>query len=135
MDCFRPVPHDSDFNPLQPFPSTVMAWIRLPGLSRVLYKYQIREEIGGLIGKVANLDFKIDSGSRRQCAQMTVFINLDKSLVSQILMNDMIQRIEYKPLPMCAFCVVGMGMCKISNLLTIYDQLQREQRGNSGNFT
>ncbi|MBA0596467.1 hypothetical protein Gorai_013286, partial [Gossypium raimondii] len=47
-----------------------MDWIRLPGLLGVLYKCQILEEIGGLIGKVAKLDFKTDNGLRGQFARM-----------------------------------------------------------------
>ncbi|MBA0838050.1 hypothetical protein Goarm_010147, partial [Gossypium armourianum] len=53
-----------DFSPLQLFPGTIMAWICLLGLLRVLYKRRILEEIGGLIGKVAKLDFNTDNGSR-----------------------------------------------------------------------
>ncbi|MBA0837867.1 hypothetical protein Goarm_009983 [Gossypium armourianum] len=54
-----------------------MDWIRLPGLLGVLYKCQILQEIGGLIGKVEKLDFKTDNGSRGQFARMAVFINRD----------------------------------------------------------
>ncbi|MFQ6626549.1 hypothetical protein Gotur_005220 [Gossypium turneri] len=41
-----------DFNPLQPYPSVVMAWVRLSRLLSILYKKKILEEIGGMIGKV-----------------------------------------------------------------------------------
>ncbi|MFQ6666341.1 hypothetical protein Gotur_032713 [Gossypium turneri] len=49
---------------------TVMAWICLLGLLRVLYKRRILEEIGGLIGKVAKLDFNTDNGSRGRFARI-----------------------------------------------------------------
>ncbi|MBA0560685.1 hypothetical protein Golob_017569 [Gossypium lobatum] len=78
------------------FPNTVMAWVHLPGLPGVLYKKLILEEIGNLIGKVANLDFKIDYGLRGRFARMIVFINLDKPLVLYILVNGMMQRVEYE---------------------------------------
>lgn len=36
-----------EFNPMQAFPSSVMAWIRLPNLLRYLYKKQIFRLLGG----------------------------------------------------------------------------------------
>ncbi|KAH1048051.1 hypothetical protein J1N35_038835 [Gossypium stocksii] len=44
-------PWTKEFNPLQPYPSMMLAWIRLPGLPGYLYKKKIIEEIGGTIGK------------------------------------------------------------------------------------
>ncbi|XP_016752756.1 uncharacterized protein [Gossypium hirsutum] len=40
-------PWTKSFNPAQPYPSVVMAWMRLSGLSGYLYKRQIIEAIGG----------------------------------------------------------------------------------------
>ncbi|PPR90937.1 hypothetical protein GOBAR_AA29742 [Gossypium barbadense] len=40
----------------QPYPSTVMAWIHLPGLPGYLYKRKIIEAIGGLIGKIVEYE-------------------------------------------------------------------------------
>ncbi|PPS03884.1 hypothetical protein GOBAR_AA16774 [Gossypium barbadense] len=51
-----------DFDPTQPYPSTVMAWIRLPRLPGHMYKRQVLREIGKTIGKVSKLDFNIDNG-------------------------------------------------------------------------
>ncbi|PPE01769.1 hypothetical protein GOBAR_DD01208 [Gossypium barbadense] len=45
-------PWSPDFNPLQPFPNHVMAWVRFPSLPGVFYKRKILEEIGSLIGKL-----------------------------------------------------------------------------------
>lgn len=68
-------PWTPEFNPLQPFPRNVMVWIRLPGLSGFFYKRKILEEIGGLIRKVAKLDFQTDRGSRGKLSRMVVFID------------------------------------------------------------
>ncbi|KAG8478146.1 hypothetical protein CXB51_027951 [Gossypium anomalum] len=64
-----------------------MAWVRLPGLSGVLYKRRILKEIDNLIGKVAKLDLKTDYGLRGHFARIKVFINLDIPLVPQILVS------------------------------------------------
>ncbi|KAK5811324.1 hypothetical protein PVK06_026653 [Gossypium arboreum] len=47
-----------------------MVSIRLPGLPGFLYKRQILEEIGGLIGKVTKLNFQTDKGPRGKFARM-----------------------------------------------------------------
>ncbi|PPD86024.1 hypothetical protein GOBAR_DD17040 [Gossypium barbadense] len=50
-----------DFSPLQPYPSVVMAWIRLSRLSRFMYKRRMLEAIEGMVVKIAKLDFNTDS--------------------------------------------------------------------------
>ncbi|KAH1131347.1 hypothetical protein J1N35_002725 [Gossypium stocksii] len=83
-------PWSIDFNPIQSYPSTVMAWIRLPGLPGHMYKRQVLREIGATIGKVAKLYFNTDNGVRGRFARMAVFVNLDKPLISQVLINGVI---------------------------------------------
>ncbi|KAH1097803.1 hypothetical protein J1N35_014724 [Gossypium stocksii] len=70
--------------------------VQKKSLLEVLYKRRIREEIGGLVGKVAKFDSKTDSGSRGQFARMAIVVNLDRPLISQILVNAKLQRIEYE---------------------------------------
>ncbi|KAH1096689.1 hypothetical protein J1N35_013610 [Gossypium stocksii] len=77
----------------------VLAWIRLPGLLGFLYKKKILEEIGGIIGKVVLLDLNTDSRNRGRFTRMAIYINLDKPLIAQILVNGMKQRVEYEALP------------------------------------
>ncbi|KAK5820017.1 hypothetical protein PVK06_025058 [Gossypium arboreum] len=92
-----------DFDPAQTYPSTVMAWIRLPRLLGHIYKRQVLREIGKTIGKVSKLDFNINNGVRGMFARMAIFINLDKELISQVFINGVVQRIEYEPLPTVCF--------------------------------
>ncbi|PPS07823.1 hypothetical protein GOBAR_AA12840 [Gossypium barbadense] len=112
------MPWTKDFSPLQPYPSVVMAWIRLPGLPGFMFKRKILEAIGSMIGKVAKFDFKTDNRTKRRFARMAVFINLDKSLVSQIQVNGDIQRVEYESLPTICFTCGKYGhvreMCSLS---------------------
>ncbi|KAH1056723.1 hypothetical protein J1N35_034788 [Gossypium stocksii] len=78
--------------------------IRLVGLSGYLYKRKTIEAIGGLIEKVVKLDLQTDNRTRRQFACLAVFINLDKPLVSQVLVDGFVQRVEYEALPTVCFC-------------------------------
>ncbi|MBA0591015.1 hypothetical protein Gorai_019703 [Gossypium raimondii] len=61
-----------EFNLFQPFPTMVMAWIRLQGLPNYLYNKKILEEIGDLIGKIAKLDFNTDNQLRGYFARLAL---------------------------------------------------------------
>lgn len=52
---------------------------------------------------MAKLDFNTDNGDRGKFARMTIFVNLGKPLVSQILVNGALQQIEYENLPVVCF--------------------------------
>ncbi|MBA0742604.1 hypothetical protein Gogos_015644 [Gossypium gossypioides] len=75
-------PWTVDFNSSKPFPNMVLVWIRFPGMLGFLYKRQILEEIGSLIGKVTRLDVKAESGARGRFARMPVFVDLEKPFES-----------------------------------------------------
>ncbi|KAH1055068.1 hypothetical protein J1N35_033133 [Gossypium stocksii] len=96
-------PWSVDFNPLKPYPNMVMAWIRFPRLPGHMYKRKILWEIGGMIGRVAKLDFNTDNGVRGRFARMAVYVNLGEALISQVLINGVLQRIEYEYLPTVCF--------------------------------
>ncbi|MFQ6657919.1 hypothetical protein Gotur_027405, partial [Gossypium turneri] len=67
-------PWTKEFNPSQPYLSMVMAWIYFPRL----------------------LEF---GKSRGRLARMVIYVNLEKPLVSQVLVNSVLQRVEYESLP------------------------------------
>ncbi|MBA0743396.1 hypothetical protein Gogos_006079 [Gossypium gossypioides] len=56
-----------------------------------------------MVGKIAKLDFNTDSKARGKYARMAVYVNLGKPLLSQVLINGNIQRIEYESLPVVCF--------------------------------
>ncbi|XP_016665736.1 uncharacterized protein [Gossypium hirsutum] len=86
------------FDSTQAYPSVVVAWIRLPALPSYLYNRKIITEIGELVGKVVKLDMNTDSRTRGLFARMAVYVNLEKPLVSQILVNGRTQMVEYESL-------------------------------------
>ncbi|MBA0696591.1 hypothetical protein Goari_003133, partial [Gossypium aridum] len=92
-------PWTIDFNPELPYPNTVLTWIRFPGLPSHLYKKEILWDIGGMVGKVTKLDFNTDSRARGRYARMEVYVNLGKPLISKLLINGNMQRVEYESLP------------------------------------
>ncbi|KAH1083069.1 hypothetical protein J1N35_022830 [Gossypium stocksii] len=58
---------------------------------------------GSLIGKVAKLEMNTDSRIRGRFACMAVYVNFDKPLVSQVLINGKTQRVKYEFLPTVCF--------------------------------
>ncbi|KAL4354895.1 hypothetical protein GQ457_06G021910 [Hibiscus cannabinus] len=96
-------PWSPDFSPSQPFPSKVVAWIRLPGLPATLYKRSLIEEIGNCIGHVVRIDYQTESGCRGRFAGMAIRVDLNKPLVSKLLVNGKLQVIEYESLPIICF--------------------------------
>ncbi|MBA0785624.1 hypothetical protein Gotri_027036 [Gossypium trilobum] len=91
------------FDPTQAYPSVVMAWIRFPGLPGYLYNHKIITEIRETVGKVVNLDMNTDSRTRGRFARLAVYVDLEKPLVSHILINGRKQNVEYESLPTICF--------------------------------
>ncbi|PPS06513.1 hypothetical protein GOBAR_AA14134 [Gossypium barbadense] len=87
-----------DFYPSRPFPYGVLAWIRFLGLSGFLYQKKILEEISSLVGEVVKLDIKTDNQERGQFTRMAIFVDLEKPLTSQVLVNGRLQQVEFEPL-------------------------------------
>ncbi|KAK8997026.1 hypothetical protein V6N11_020518 [Hibiscus sabdariffa] len=92
-----------DFQPAQAHPSRLMAWIQLPGLPLTLYKRSFIEVIGSQIGSVIKIDLQTDSGCRGRFARMAVSLNLNKPLVSKLIINGRPQIVEYESLPTVCF--------------------------------
>ncbi|XP_012453513.2 uncharacterized protein LOC105775549 [Gossypium raimondii] len=91
------------FDPTQAYPSIVMAWIRFPGLPGYLYNHKIITEIGEMVGKVVKLDMNTNSRTRGRFARLAVYVDLEKPLVSHILINGRKQNVEYESLSTICF--------------------------------
>ncbi|PPR85941.1 hypothetical protein GOBAR_AA34750 [Gossypium barbadense] len=105
-------PWTKHFSPLQPYPSVVIAWIRLPNLLGYLYKRKIIEAIGGLIGKVVKLDVQTDNQMRGRLARLAVYLNLNRPLISQVLVDRIAQCVEYEALLTVCFACGKYGHVK-----------------------
>ncbi|MBA0634753.1 hypothetical protein Godav_024422 [Gossypium davidsonii] len=87
-----------------------------PALPSYLYNRKIITKIGELVGKVVKLDMNIDRRVRGYFSRMAVYVNLEKLLVSQILINDRSQKVEYKSLSTICFHCGRYG--HVENLYT-----------------
>ncbi|KAK8494404.1 hypothetical protein V6N12_002353 [Hibiscus sabdariffa] len=96
-------PWTEDFSTTQPYPSNIVAWIHLPGLPVTLYKCSLVIELGECIGRVLKLDYQTETGRQGMFARMAIRVNLNKPLVSKIMVNGRIQLVEYDSLPTICF--------------------------------
>ncbi|KAK9030375.1 hypothetical protein V6N11_031802 [Hibiscus sabdariffa] len=92
-------PWSPDFSPSQPYPSKVIAWIRLPDLPTTLYKRSLIDEIDNCIDHVVRIDYQTESGCRGRFACMAIRVDLNMPLVSKLLVNGKLQIVEYECLP------------------------------------
>ncbi|KAK5802866.1 hypothetical protein PVK06_030494 [Gossypium arboreum] len=77
-----------------------------------MYMKKILWKIGGMVRKVAKLDFNTDSKARGRYASMAIYINLEKLLISMVLINGKVQRIQYESLPVVFFSCCRYGHFK-----------------------
>ncbi|PPR98740.1 hypothetical protein GOBAR_AA21936 [Gossypium barbadense] len=66
---------------------TVQPWTKEFNPYNHTQAWKILEEIGGTIGKVVRLDFNTDSRITGHFARIAVYVNLDKPLIAQVLVN------------------------------------------------
>ncbi|PPR95393.1 hypothetical protein GOBAR_AA25279 [Gossypium barbadense] len=105
-----------------------MAWVRVPGLPGFMYKRKVLEVISSTTGKVAKFDFKTDNRTRGQFSRMAVFINLDKLLVSQILVNGSSKESDKSAVddePRRTNCELGKG---IESAFRLWMLVERKKR-------
>ncbi|KAH1033308.1 hypothetical protein J1N35_045482 [Gossypium stocksii] len=93
---------------------------RAPGF---LFRWKIVEAIGGLTGKVIKLDLQTDNRSRCHFAQLAVFLNLEKPLVSKVLVDGAVQRVEYEAPPTVYFRCGKYGHVKDICLTVVEDRV------------
>ncbi|KAK5785990.1 hypothetical protein PVK06_040614 [Gossypium arboreum] len=84
-------------------------------------------EIGGLVGKVEKLYYNTNNGVRARFARMVVYVNLEKVLISQVLVNGTLQRIEYEYLPTVCFLCGHYGHIKEICLKGANEQANSEE--------
>ncbi|XP_038992295.1 uncharacterized protein LOC120115752 [Hibiscus syriacus] len=113
-------PWSPDFSTTQPQPNEVTAWICLPGFPVTLYKRSLIIEICECIDPVARIDYQTDSGRRGRFARMAITLDINKPLISKILISERVQIVKYEALPhICFICEKyghGSEMCPSTNI-------------------
>lgn len=96
-------PWSTSFDPAKHETSTIMAWIRLPGLPIQWYHKKVLRAIGQAIGDVIKIDYKTRDAKRGRFARIAVKLDTSKPLLPMVVIEGREQIIEYEHLPLISF--------------------------------
>ncbi|XP_050254840.1 uncharacterized protein LOC126700672 [Quercus robur] len=100
---------EPNFKPTKASCSLVAVWIRLPELPFEYYELAALKEIGNAIGPVLRIDSNTASEARGRYARICVQIDLGKPLINQILLEGLVQEIQYEGVRSLCFACGRVG--------------------------
>ncbi|KAE8705287.1 hypothetical protein F3Y22_tig00110429pilonHSYRG00541 [Hibiscus syriacus] len=83
-----------EFCTSQPYPTTVVGWMRFPVLPEYMYNKKILVCIGSLVGRVAKPNFQKATSHRRCFARVAIYVDLTKPLIPKVVIGEKIQIVE-----------------------------------------
>ena len=83
--------------------SLVAVWIRFNGLPIEYYDAEVLKEIGEAVGKVLRIDTHMASEARGRYARLCVQIDVDKSLITTVLIGKLEQQVLYERIQKLGF--------------------------------
>ncbi|KAJ4844253.1 hypothetical protein Tsubulata_031437 [Turnera subulata] len=109
-------PWKPNFEPTSHKVTSVVAWIRVPGLSSELYQLAILREICNRIGKLIRVDYSAQKTERGRFAKAVVDLDLSTPLQTKTCVDGVWYTIMYKNLPqMCFECGREGPVMAVSN--------------------
>ncbi|KAL4362640.1 hypothetical protein GQ457_04G012220 [Hibiscus cannabinus] len=105
-------PWSRSFSTSTGHPSQIIVWVRLPNLSYRYYTKSLFRHIAAAIGKVVRVDYNMAEGKRGRFARLVIVVDLEKPLVSEIIIYGHRQDIEYEGLPEICFKCGKYGHAK-----------------------
>ncbi|KAL4367995.1 hypothetical protein GQ457_05G013640 [Hibiscus cannabinus] len=105
-------PWSRHFSTKNNYPSHIVAWVCLPNLPYCYYTKSLFRHIAAAIGKVVRVDYNTAEGKRGRFARLTIVVDLDKPLLSEIIIDGHRQDIEYEGLPEICFRCGKYGHAK-----------------------
>ena len=80
-----------------------MVWIRFNGLPIEYYDAEVLKEIGEAVGKVLRIDTHTASEARGHYARLCVQIDVDKPLITTVLIGKLEQQVMYEKIQKLCF--------------------------------
>ncbi|XP_050205722.1 uncharacterized protein LOC126655541 [Mercurialis annua] len=96
-------PWNPSFSPDNINVASVTAWVRFPGLPIQYYSNHVLKAIASTIGHVIRIDYNTEAMERGKFARLAINLDLSKPLISRILIDGRVQKIEYEGLPIICF--------------------------------
>ncbi|KAL4279694.1 hypothetical protein GQ457_03G033660 [Hibiscus cannabinus] len=91
-------PWSRSFSTDEKHPTSIVVWVRLPGLPYRYYCKALFRRIAQLVGKVIKVDYNTKAGERGKFARLAISVDLNKPLRSCIGIDNFVQKIEYEGL-------------------------------------
>ncbi|KAL4348268.1 hypothetical protein GQ457_17G010460 [Hibiscus cannabinus] len=104
-------PWSRSFTTSAEHPTKVLVWVRLSSLPHRYYTKSLFRAIADCVGHVFRIDYNTKEGKRGKFARLAVIIDLEKPLISGIMIDESHQILEYEGLP-----VIYFGCGKYSHL-------------------
>ncbi|KAK9986595.1 hypothetical protein SO802_031546 [Lithocarpus litseifolius] len=87
----------------------VAVWVRFPGLPIEFYNIEVLKKIGSSIGLVLRIESHTASNVRGRYARLSVQVNLDKPLITTILVGKFMQQVLYEGIHTLCFACGRLG--------------------------
>lgn len=94
---------EPNFNPYGATINKLAAWIRLPGLAMEYYDKKWLQAIGNLVGKTLKVDVNTALHYRGKFARLCVELDMEKTLMSQYSLHDIVHNVEYEGVHLICF--------------------------------
>ncbi|CAN1131438.1 hypothetical protein LINPERHAP2_LOCUS6403 [Linum perenne] len=94
---------DQSFRVANDLPRKMVVWVRFPHLPIHFYHARVLTSLGNLIGKTVKIDFNTQRAERGKFARIAIEINLDEPIPPVVLLDGVIQKVEYENMPTLCF--------------------------------
>ncbi|XP_039054112.1 uncharacterized protein LOC120196354 [Hibiscus syriacus] len=127
-------PWNRSFSTVANHPIKIMVWVLFPGLPYRYYTKSLFRCIAGITGNVVRIDYNTEDGKRGRFARLAVVVDLDKPIVSGIIIDGQHQTVEYEGLPLiCYACGKYEHTCEQYGGITSTDS--GDMKGNQVSIT
>ena len=102
-------PWEPNFKPSSTNVSSIAVWIRLNELPIEYYEMEVLSQIGNSVGKILRIDTYTANEARGRFARLCVQVDVDKPLVTTVLLGGIHQAVNYEGIHKLCFSCGRIG--------------------------
>ncbi|KAL4352195.1 hypothetical protein GQ457_06G022560 [Hibiscus cannabinus] len=129
-------PWSRSFSTEKDHPDKIVVWARLPGLPYHYYTKSMFRCIAGVLGEVVRIDYNTSEGRRGKFARLALVVDLNKPLVSSVVIDGIKQKVAYEGLPLicykCGCYGHAEGVCPLNKKACVEGSSQLDEQGKDG---
>nr|POF15884.1 uncharacterized protein CFP56_17124 [Quercus suber] len=122
-------PWEPNFQPSSTNVSSIAVWIRLNELPIEYYELEVLTQIGNAVGKILRIDTYTANEARGRFARLCVQVDVDKPLVTTVLIGGIHQTVNYEGIHKLCFSCGRIGHRKEACPYTIRSNSQLGKDG------